>query len=84
MDVLIMELALTEIKEFPSIPIKVSFNEYIEIAKYYSTDQSSTFINGVLDKIIQMLRKKNLIAKQGRGLIGEEDDRLVVSDDDLE
>ncbi len=84
MDVLIMELALTEIKEFPSIPIKVSFNEYIEIAKYYSTDQSSTFINGVLDKIIQTLRKKNLVAKQGRGLIGEEDDRLVISDDEIE
>lgn len=84
MDVLIMELALTEIKEFPSIPIKVSFNEYIEIAKYYSTDQSSTFINGVLDKIIQTLRKKNLIAKQGRGLIGEEDDRLIVSEDEME
>jgi transcription antitermination protein NusB len=84
MDILILELALTEIKEFPSIPVKVSFNEYIEIAKYYSTDQSSTFINGVLDKIIQTLRKKNLFAKQGRGLIGEEDDRLVISDDELE
>lgn len=84
MDILIMELALTEIKEFPSIPVKVSFNEYIEIAKYYSTEQSSTFINGVLDKIIQTLRKKNLVAKQGRGLIGEEDDRLVISDDENE
>jgi len=84
MDVLIMELALTEIKEFPSIPVKVSFNEYIEIAKYYSTDQSSTFINGVLDKIIISLRKKNLFVKQGRGLIGEEDDRLIISDDEIE
>lgn len=84
MDILIMELALTEIKEFPSIPIKVSFNEYIEIAKYYSTDQSSTFINGVLDKIINSLRKKNAFVKQGRGLIGEEDERLIQSDDDLE
>jgi N utilization substance protein B len=84
MDILIMELALTEIKEFPSIPIKVSFNEYIEIAKFYSTDQSSTFINGVLDKIIMSLRKKNQFVKQGRGLIGEEDDRLVLSDDEIE
>ena len=84
MDILIMELALTEIKEFPSIPIKVSFNEYIEIAKYYSTDQSSTFINGVLDKIITTLRKKNAVVKQGRGLIGEEDERLTLSDDELE
>ncbi len=84
MDILIMELALTEIKEFPSIPVKVSFNEYIEIAKYYSTEQSSTFINGVLDKIIMSLRKKNIFVKQGRGLVGEEDDRLVLSDDDIE
>ena len=84
MDILIMELALTEIKEFPSIPIKVSFNEYIEIAKYYSTDQSSTFINGVLDKIIISLRKKNAVVKQGRGLIGEEDERLILPEDDIE
>jgi len=84
MDILIMELALTEIKEFPSIPVKVSFNEYIEIAKYYSTDQSSTFINGVLDKVIQTLRKQKAFSKQGRGLIGEEDDRLVLTDDEIE
>jgi len=84
MDILIMELALTEIREFPSIPIKVSFNEYIEIAKYYSTDQSSTFINGVLDKIIQTLRKQKAFSKQGRGLIGEEDDRMVLTDDEIE
>jgi len=76
MDILIMELALTEILEFPSIPVKVSFNEYIEIAKYYSTDQSSTFVNGVLDKIIQSLRRQKKIVKQGRGLVGEDDSRL--------
>ncbi len=80
MDILIMEMALTEIQEFPSIPVKVSFNEYIEIAKYYSTELSSTFINGVLDKIIMDLRKKNIINKQGRGLIGDDDDRLLVTD----
>lgn len=71
MDILIMEMALTEIIEFPSIPVKVSFNEYIEISKYYSTEQSSTFINGVLDKIITVYRSENKIQKQGRGLIGE-------------
>ncbi len=71
MDIHLMELAITEIIDFPSIPVKVSFNEYIEISKYYSTSQSSNFINGVLDKIIMHLRSQNRINKQGRGLIGE-------------
>jgi len=71
MDVLIMELAITEIMEIHSIPTKVSFNEYIEISKIYSTDKSSNFINGILDKIIDTLKKENKIKKQGRGLIGE-------------
>ncbi len=71
MDILIMELAIAEILENESIPTKVSFNEYIEIAKYYSTDKSSNFINGILDKIIQQLREENRIVKRGRGLIGE-------------
>lgn len=71
MDILIMEMALTEITEFPSVPVKVSFNEYIEISKFYSTDQSSMFINGVLDKIITSFRSENKIQKQGRGLMGE-------------
>lgn len=82
MDILIMELALTEILEFPSIPVKVTFNEYIEIAKFYSTDQSSTFVNGVLDKIIQSLRRQNKIVKQGRGLIGDDDSRLSMANDE--
>lgn len=71
-DVLIMEMAISEIVEFPSIPIKASLNEYIEIAKYYSTEQSSTFVNGVLDKIIVSLREKGQVVKQGRGLMGDE------------
>jgi N utilization substance protein B len=74
MDILIMEMAMNEILEFPSIPVKVSFNEYIEISKYYSTDQSSNFINGVLDKIIESLKNENRINKQGRGLMGEEEE----------
>ncbi|MFO7922289.1 MAG: transcription antitermination factor NusB [Bacteroidales bacterium] len=72
MDILILELAIAEILENESIPTKVSFNEYIEIAKYYSTGKSSNFINGILDKIIQQLREENKIVKRGRGLIGEE------------
>lgn len=71
MDILIMQLAISEIIEFPEIPTKVSFNEYIEISKYYSTSKSSNFINGILDKIIHELKQEKRIVKRGRGLIGE-------------
>jgi len=71
MDLLIMEMAITEAVEFPSIPTRVTINEYLEIAKYYSTDKSSVFINGLLDKIFKHLKENNLIVKTGRGLIGE-------------
>jgi len=70
-DVLIMEMAIAEVLEFPSIPVKVTFNEYLELAKYYSTNKSSFFINGILDKIFEKLKKENKIKKHGRGLIGE-------------
>ena len=69
MDVLIMQLALTELMEFPSIPVKVTLNEYIELAKYYSTNRSSTFINGVLDRITKDFREEGKIVKAGRGLL---------------
>ncbi len=62
-DKLIMQLAIAEILEISSIPIRVSFNEYIEISKFYSTSKSSTFINGILDKIISFLKKDNKIKK---------------------
>jgi N utilization substance protein B len=72
MDILVMKLAITEITEFPEIPIKVTLNEYIEISKYYCTSKSSTFVNGILDKIVKEMRDKDLFKKYGRGLIGEE------------
>ncbi|MFY9152124.1 MAG: transcription antitermination factor NusB [Prolixibacteraceae bacterium] len=72
MDNLILELALTEFLYFPSIPTKVSMNEYIELSKYYSTEKSRNFINGILDKALKDLKKENKIIKAGRGLIGEE------------
>ena len=53
MDILVMQLAITEILEFPEIPVKVTLNEYIEIAKYYCTSKSSTFVNGILDNIVK-------------------------------
>jgi len=71
MDILILLLAITEVIEFESIPTKVTFNEFLEIAKYYSTNKSSIFINGVLDKIIGYLKENNKFKKQGRGLVGE-------------
>ena len=67
-DIVIMELAISEIITFPSIPIKVSINEYIEISKYYSTDKSGNFINGVVDKVIDELKAEDKIHKIGRGL----------------
>ncbi len=69
MDNLIMTTAITELTSFPEIPIKVTLDEYIEIAKYYSTPGSNLFINGVLDKVIETLTAEGRINKQGKGLI---------------
>jgi N utilization substance protein B len=71
MDILVMQLAITEIFEFPEIPVKVTLNEYIEIAKYYCTSKSSTFVNGILDNIVKEIREEGLLNKSGRGLVGE-------------
>lgn len=68
MDMLLMEMALCELLEFPSVPIKVTLNEYIEIAKWYSSDKSKVFINGILDRLIVDLRDNGKIEKTGRGL----------------
>ncbi|SFD85018.1 transcription antitermination factor NusB [Thermophagus xiamenensis] len=59
LDIVLMEIAITEFLEFPEIPVKVTLNEYIEIAKHYSTPKSGIFINGILDKIINYLKKEN-------------------------
>lgn len=69
MDNLIMVTALSEMINFESIPVKVSLDEYIEIAKYYSSVGSGTFINGILDKCAEKLREEGVIVKSGRGLI---------------
>ncbi len=69
MDNLIMATAVAELINFPSIPVKVTLDEYIEIAKYYSTHSSSTFINGILDNMVASLTAEGKIAKSGRGLI---------------
>lgn len=69
MDNLIMATAVAELVSFPSIPVKVTLDEYIEIAKFYSTPGSGTFINGILDKIVAALTEEGKICKSGRGLI---------------
>ena len=63
MDIIIMEVALVELMEFPTIPVNVTLNEYIEIAKAYSTEKSAPFINGVLDNIVGQLKKENKLIK---------------------
>jgi N utilization substance protein B len=69
MDLILMKMAICELLEFPSIPVKVSLNEYIEISKSFSTPKSSNFINGILDKVVLVLKNKNLLKKSGRGLV---------------
>lgn len=69
MDLLIIEQAISEITSFESIPVKVSLNEYIDLARFYSTDRSNAFVNGILDKIVNQMKADGKIKKTGRGLI---------------
>lgn len=68
-DRILMKMALAEAKTFESIPLKVTLNEYIELSKYYSTEKSHGFINGILDQLFTALHESGDIKKTGRGLI---------------
>ncbi len=68
-DTILMQMALCEFQKFSSIPVKVSINEYLEIAKEYSTPKSSNFINGILDKIVKEYKANDNLNKIGRGLM---------------
>ena len=68
-DRIILEMAIAELLSFPSIPVKVTINEYIELAKNYSTPKSRQFINGILDVIAKELKETGAVKKSGRGLI---------------
>lgn len=68
-DLIILEMALTEFLHFPNIPAKVTINEYIELAKNYSTEKSRVFVNGILDKTLKELKDNNNLPKYGRGLL---------------
>jgi len=69
MDLILMRMAICEFLKFSSIPVKVTINEYLEIAKEYSTQKSSTFINGVLDSLVKDFKKGEKLQKIGRGLM---------------
>ncbi len=64
MDIIIMQVALAEILSFPSIPTTVSLNEYVEVAKMYSTPKSGSFVNGMLDSIVNQLKRENKLNKE--------------------
>jgi N utilization substance protein B len=68
-DRVIIEMAIAELITFPNIPVKVTINEYIELAKNYSTPKSRQFINGILDVISKELKSTGSVKKSGRGLI---------------
>ena len=69
MDSLIISIAIAELTQFDSIPVKVTLDEWIDIAKYYSSPTSSNFVNGVLDKVVAEFTEQGLINKSGRGLL---------------
>ena len=69
MDKIILVTAIAEAENFPSIPVRVTMNEYIDIAKCYSTESSGSFINGVLDRMINQLTEEGKIVKSGKGLL---------------
>jgi len=68
-DTIIMKMAICEFLKFPSIPVKVTINEYLELAKEYSTPKSSMFINGILDNLVKEFNQEDKIKKTGRGLM---------------
>ncbi len=69
LDKIILKLALTELLNFPNIPVKVTINEYIELAKSYSTPKSGKFVNGILDSLAEKLKTTGKLRKSGRGLL---------------
>ena len=68
-DAILLKMAICELLYFPSIPERVTINEYLEIAKEYSTPKSSIFINGILDKLVKEYKSEGKLKKTGRGLL---------------
>lgn len=68
-DTILLKMAICELLKFPSIPVNVTINEYLEIAKEYSTPKSSIFLNGILDNLVKDYKEENKLNKSGRGLL---------------
>jgi len=68
-DVVLISMGLAEAVSFPTIPVKVTMNEYVEISKYYGTPKSRSFVNGLLDRLIQKMANEGQITKEGKGLL---------------
>ena len=68
-DMVLISMGLAEAVTFPTIPVKVTMNEYVEIAKYYGTPKSRSFVNGLLDKLVAKLDEEGQIKKEGKGLL---------------
>ncbi len=68
-DMILLKMALAEFLYFPTIPTKVTLNEFVELAKTYSTEKSKEFVNGILDRLLKTLTEQDQIHKEGRGLI---------------
>jgi len=69
MDIILLKMAIIELQDMETVPVKVTLNEYIELAKYFSTPKSKTFVNGVLDRLIREFNEEGKIKKIGRGLV---------------
>jgi N utilization substance protein B len=68
-DVVLIVMGLAEVATFPTIPVKVSMNEYVEISKFYGTPKSRSFVNGILDRLVQRLADEGAVKKEGKGLL---------------
>lgn len=68
-DVVLIVMGLAEVMTFPTIPVKVTINEYVEISKFYGTAKSRSFVNGLLDRLVQSLVNDGLVKKEGKGLL---------------
>ena len=68
-DVVLIALGLAEVVTFPTIPVKVTMNEYVEISKYYGTPKSRSFVNGLLDRLTARMNEEGLVRKEGKGLL---------------
>jgi N utilization substance protein B len=68
-DVVLIVMGLAEVVTFPTIPVKVTINEYVELSKFFGTPKSRSFVNGLLDRLVQNLVNEGLVKKDGKGLL---------------